>query len=68
MKNIVRKESLEKMRKGFNQYKSGQPFPNIVIDSFLEGGIAQKVFHEFPSIDVESMKSYNLSNVCDIGA
>jgi Rps23 Pro-64 3,4-dihydroxylase Tpa1-like proline 4-hydroxylase len=56
--NIVRKESLEVMSAGLNQYKLGQPFPHIVIDNFLKEEIAYKLFDEFPSIDAENMKSY----------
>jgi hypothetical protein len=40
------------------QYRAASPYPHLVLDEFLEAGLAEKAAREFPPIDPTTWNNY----------
>ncbi len=54
-------------RKKGEKYRQAEPFPHIVIDDFLEPGVAEAVVQEFAAVDDSAWHRTDSSNELNLG-
>ncbi len=61
LKSFVNLKKLQKSLKNFNKSK---PFPHIIIDNFLQKGLAKKIEKNFPNLGNKDLWTYK--NYCEV--